>query len=91
MRLRKCHLSRSGLVLFSVAALVVAPTALAQGKDDLSKAFSWGVAAEYAYGGTLDVNQQGSLPVALGGRGDLVGSFNDAATWFLAANFNWKH
>lgn len=55
-----------------------------------SKTFSWGVAAEYAYGRTLDVNQQGSLPVALGGGGDLVGSLNDAATWFLAANFSWK-
>jgi long-chain fatty acid transport protein len=55
-----------------------------------SKTFEWGVAAEYAYGGTLDVNNQSAAPVALGGRGNLVGSFNDAATWFLSANFNWK-
>jgi long-chain fatty acid transport protein len=55
-----------------------------------SKTFSWGVAAEYAYGGTLDVNNQSAVPVALGGRGNLVGSFNNAATWFLAANFNWR-
>ena len=55
-----------------------------------SKTFEWGVAAEYAYGGTLDVNNQSAAPVALGGRGNLVGSFNDAATWFLSANFNWR-
>lgn len=28
--------------------------------------------------------------MALGGRGNVVGSFNDAATWFFAANFAWK-
>src|SRR5262245_16610321 len=32
------------------------------------KGFRWGVAAEYAWGGTLDVSEQGSAPVALGGR-----------------------
>jgi hypothetical protein len=36
--------------------------------------FSWGIAAEYLYGGTLDVTEQSSAPVAVGGRGDLVGS-----------------
>jgi hypothetical protein len=55
-----------------------------------SKTFSWGLAAEYAYGGTLDVNKQSSAPVALGGRGDLVGQYRDAGVIFLAANFNWK-
>jgi long-chain fatty acid transport protein len=55
-----------------------------------SKTFSWGLAAVYAYGGTLDVNRQSSAPVALGGRGDLVGQYKDAGVIFLAANFNWK-
>lgn len=55
-----------------------------------SKDFSWGVAAEYAYGGTLDVNQQSTAPVALGGRGNLVGSYNDTGILFLAAYCNWK-
>jgi hypothetical protein len=49
-----------------------------------------GVAAEYAYGGTLDVNQLSELPVALGGRGDLVGSYENAGVFFMSANFNWK-
>lgn len=55
-----------------------------------SKTFSWGLAAEYAYGGTLDVNTRSAAPVALGGRGDLVGSYNDTGVVFLSANFSWK-
>jgi long-chain fatty acid transport protein len=60
------------------------------GQNQVSKTFSWGVAGEYAYGGTLDVNKQGTAPVALGGRGNLVGSYNNTGIFFIAANFNWK-
>jgi long-chain fatty acid transport protein len=60
------------------------------GQNHVSKTFSWGIAGEYAYGGTLDVNRQGSAPVALGGRGNLVGSYNNTGIFFIAANFNWK-
>jgi long-chain fatty acid transport protein len=55
-----------------------------------SRSFSWGLAAEYVYGGTLHVNQVSELPVALGGRGDLVGSYESTGIFFLSANFNWK-
>jgi long-chain fatty acid transport protein len=55
-----------------------------------SKTFNWGWSFEYAYGGNLDTNAVGSRPVAVGGRGDLVGSFNNAGSYFFAANFNWK-
>jgi long-chain fatty acid transport protein len=55
-----------------------------------SKTFNWGVSAEYVYGGTLDVDSRSKAPVALGGRGDLVGSFNNAGMLFMAANLNWK-
>jgi long-chain fatty acid transport protein len=55
-----------------------------------SKSMSWGVAAEYVYGGNLHVEKQSPLPVALGGRGDLAGSYNDTAMIFLAGNLNWK-
>ena len=58
-------------------------------RNQVSKMFSWGVAAEYAYAGTLDVNKQSSAPVALGGRGNLAGSYKDAGILFLAVNFNW--
>jgi len=49
----------------------------------------WGFGIEYAYGGTLDVNAK-ARPVALGGRGDLVGSYDNAGSLFLAAYYNWK-
>lgn len=50
--------------------------------------FEWGVAAEYIYGGAMDVNKSANPP-ALGGRGDLVGSY-DVQMFFLTANFIWK-
>jgi hypothetical protein len=55
-----------------------------------SENFFWGVAAEYLYGGTLDTNQQSRLPVAVGGRGNLVGSYDNVSTFFLALYGNWK-
>jgi long-chain fatty acid transport protein len=58
-------------------------------QNQVSKTFNWGVAAEYAYGGTLDVNKQSSAPVALGGRGNLVGSYKDTGMLFLGVHFNW--
>ena len=58
-------------------------------QNQVSKTFSWGVAAEYAYAGTLDVDKQSASPVPTGGRGDLVGSYPDAGIFFLAVNFTW--
>lgn len=60
------------------------------GQQRLSKTSYWGVAAEYLYGGSLDANLQSAAPVALGGRGNVVGSYNSAGTIFLAACYNWK-
>ena len=59
-------------------------------QKEQSKTFSWAVSAEYAYGGTLDVNKAAALPVVAGGRGSLVGSYQDVGMFFLAATFNWK-
>jgi long-chain fatty acid transport protein len=59
-------------------------------QNQVSKTFAWGLAAEYAYGGTLDINKHGNSPVALGGRGDLVGSFDSAGILFLDVNVMWK-
>ena len=58
-------------------------------QNQVSKTFSWGVAAEYAYGGTFDVDQQTTAPVASGGRGNLVGSYPDTGIFFIAFNFTW--
>jgi long-chain fatty acid transport protein len=59
-------------------------------QQQLGKTSYWGFAAEYLYGGTLDTNLQSQVPVALGGRGNLVGSFNDTGTIFVGAYFNWQ-
>jgi long-chain fatty acid transport protein len=58
-------------------------------EQKVSKTFLWGVAAEYLYGGTLDTNLQSTLPVGAGGRGNLVGSYEDIGTLFLAIYGNW--
>ncbi len=58
-------------------------------QNQVTKMFSWGFAAEYAYTGTLDVDKQSIAPVAIGGRGDLAGSYDDAGILFLAVNLNW--
>jgi long-chain fatty acid transport protein len=59
-------------------------------ENQLSKTMQWGVAAEYLYGGSLDTNIQSAAPVALGGRGNLVGSFDNTGTIFLAVYGNWQ-
>ncbi|MCU0934573.1 MAG: OmpP1/FadL family transporter [Gammaproteobacteria bacterium] len=59
-------------------------------QNEVSKTLSWSVSGEYAYGGTLDVDEPSQAPVALGGRGDLKGKFDRAGVFFLAATLNWK-
>jgi long-chain fatty acid transport protein len=60
------------------------------GQNQVDKTFAWGLAAEYIYGGTGDVNKQAPLPVLLGGRGNLVGSYDNIGILYMSANFNWK-
>ena len=55
----------------------------------VSKTFFWGVAAEYMYGGTLDVDLQSSRPVALGGRGDVEGSYKNTGAVFFSLYGSW--
>ena len=57
-------------------------------QQQVSQTFFWGVAAEYQYGGTLDVDLQ-SKPVALGGRGDVEGSYDNTANIFLSLYGSW--
>jgi long-chain fatty acid transport protein len=59
-------------------------------QNQYSKTFCWGVAAEYLYSGTLDTNLQSNAPVAFGGRGDLVGSYDNIYTLFFGIYGNWK-
>jgi long-chain fatty acid transport protein len=60
------------------------------GQKDASSAFGWGWSLSYLSGGTLRSSASGGVPVALGGRGDVVGSFDDVRIVFLAVNFNWR-
>lgn len=59
------------------------------GRQQVTESFHWGPALTYSWGGDLDVNKQSAAPVALGGRGDLVGTYEDAYGLFVAANFGW--
>ena len=60
------------------------------GQQQLSKGSYWGIAAEYLYGGTLNVDMRSVKPVLVGGRGDLVGSYNSTGVIFVSAYYNWK-
>jgi long-chain fatty acid transport protein len=60
------------------------------GQKEESSAFNWGWSLSYTTQGTLRSNVSGSVPVALGGRGDVVGSFDDVRIIFLALNVNWR-
>lgn len=51
--------------------------------------FIWGFSGEYIYGGTLDTNLQSTAPVALGGRGNVVGSYDNTATYVIGIYGNW--
>jgi len=59
------------------------------GEQKLSTSLKWGIAAELLYGGTLDVNKGSTLPPALGGRGDLVGSYDNTASVVVSVYGNW--
>jgi long-chain fatty acid transport protein len=59
------------------------------GQKQLTKTSSWGVAAEYLYGGTLKTDIH-ARPVALGGKGDLVGSYNNTGVLFVGGYYNWS-
>lgn len=59
------------------------------GQQRISERFNWGASVEYIYGGDLRTDITGSVPVAIGGRGDIVGAYNDNGFFFLAANLNW--
>ena len=56
----------------------------------LSKTTQFGFAYEYLYSGTPNLAKNGQLPVALGGRGDLSGSYPNSSIQFFSANVTWK-
>jgi len=52
--------------------------------------FGWGLGFEYIYGGTLEVEKNSDASVALGGRGDLVGAFEEVGMFFFSGNLEWR-
>jgi hypothetical protein len=58
-------------------------------QQQLSPSTFWGFALEYVYRGTLDTELRSRLDVEKGGRGDLVGSYEDTGAIFAAAYFSW--
>jgi long-chain fatty acid transport protein len=59
------------------------------GEQQISRSVKWGIAGELLYGGTLDVNQRSVLPPAAGGRGDLLGSYDNTASVVVSVYGNW--
>ncbi len=51
---------------------------------DVNKVIDAGVSAEYVWGGTMHVNNQGLV------AGDYAGDFRNTAVYFLAGNINFK-
>jgi long-chain fatty acid transport protein len=60
------------------------------GQKEESSSFNWGWSLEYTPQGTLRSNAQGTVPVVLGGRGNVIGQYDKVSFIFLALNFNWK-
>ena len=60
------------------------------GQYALTKTAQLGLAYEYVYSGNPDLAKSGQLPVALGGRGDLNGSYSNMSIQFFSANVTWK-
>ena len=59
-------------------------------KSEPHPGFGWGVGFEYAYGSTLEVDIESDTPVALGGRGDLVGTYEETGMFFINGNLEWR-
>jgi long-chain fatty acid transport protein len=55
-----------------------------------SKTVQIGLAYEYLYSGNPDISKSSGLPVVLGGRGDLSGSYPNMSIQFFSANVAWK-
>jgi long-chain fatty acid transport protein len=57
---------------------------------DLSKTAQLGLAYEYLYSGNPNLSKSGQLPVAIGGRGNVNGSYSNMSIQFFSANVTWK-
>ena len=60
------------------------------GEQQLSKSLKWGIAGALLYGGSLDIDKRSTLPPVLGGRGDLVGSYDSTTSIIVSMYGNWS-
>jgi hypothetical protein len=58
--------------------------------DGASPSYWRSSARALLYGGTLDVDKRSTLPPALGGRGNMVGSYKDTASVVVSVYGNWS-
>jgi long-chain fatty acid transport protein len=58
-------------------------------EQQLSKTARWGISGALIYGGTLEANKRSTLPPALGGRGNLVGTYDSTAAITISVYGNW--
>ena len=56
----------------------------------LSKTAQLGLAYEYMYSGNPEISKSENIPLALGGRGNLNGSYPNSSIQFFSANVTWK-
>lgn len=60
------------------------------GQSNAAQRFDWGWSLAYLWGGDLGTNLRANVPVALGGRGNVVGEFEDTAYFVGAVTLNWR-
>ena len=61
----------------------------AGGEKQASESFKWGFTTALLYGGNMDVDKRSTLPPVLGGRGNLVGSYDQSLAVVLTVYGNW--
>lgn len=59
-------------------------------QNRIGKDIDWGVSLSYVVQDDLEVNRSGPVPVALGGRGTVTGSFDSPRIVFVATYLNWR-
>ena len=61
----------------------------AGGEKQASESFKWGFTTALLYGGNIDVDKRSTLPPVLGGRGNLVGGYDQSLSVLLTVYGNW--
>jgi long-subunit fatty acid transport protein len=59
------------------------------GEREARETYKWGFTTALIYGNNLAVDQRSTLPPLLGGRGDLVGSYDQTLAVVLTVYGNW--